>query len=73
MSIAKSELAPPWKTFPGQPPWWSGWRQGESEAWLQRDWLPFWRTLNTTERCDYLTRWVPPDDDWREYVSEHWS
>jgi hypothetical protein len=59
---------PPWVFFPGQPVDWSGWRQGGGHAWLLRVWLPFWRGLSPEERAAYLTRWPPPDDDWRAGV-----
>jgi broad specificity phosphatase PhoE len=72
MPTENQELAPPWRAYPGQPPWWGGWRQGESEAWLMQRWMPFWRSLSAAQRSDYLQRWEPPDEDWREYVTERW-
>lgn len=39
---------------------------------LMQRWMPFWRSLSAEQRSDYLQRWEPPDEDWREYVTEHW-
>ena len=73
MPTEHRELAPPWSAYPGQPPWWAGWRQGDSEAWLIQQWMPFWRSLDADQRSSYLSRWEPPDEDWREYVTTHWA
>ena len=66
------ESLPPWIRYPGESPYWGGWRQGGSEAWLHDTWLPFWRALSAPEREAYLDRWPPPDDDWRAYLEQHW-
>jgi hypothetical protein len=58
--------------FPDADPWWGGWRQGVSEAWLRKRWLPFWRVLSATEREAYLGRWPPPTEEWRMYVTVLW-
>jgi len=67
------DIPPPWIAYPGQDPWWGGWRQGESEAWLHEEWLPFWRTLDAEARDHYLNRWKPPACEWAEYLSHHWA
>jgi hypothetical protein len=69
---ANSEVSPPWVKFPGNDPWWGGWRQGVSEAWLQEVWLPFWRSKTREEQELYLREWIPPSEEWRQYVLEHW-
>ena len=66
------EAPPPWIRYEGESPYWGGWRQGESEAWLLDTWLPFWHALGAAERDAYLRRWPPPDDDWHTYVTVHW-
>jgi hypothetical protein len=62
---------PPWRRYPGEDPWWSGWRQGEAEAWLLEIWLPFWRSLAEGARTEYLEKWAPPPE-WKEYLQAHW-
>lgn len=73
MASEAPELEPPWTAYPGQPPWWGGWRQGTSEAWLHDQWLPFWHAKDAAAREAYLVRWPPPDEDWREYLMQHWA
>jgi hypothetical protein len=67
------ELPPPWIRYPGTDPWWGGWRQGESEAWLLETWLPFWQALTAEQRASYLERWPAPDADWHTYLTVHWA
>ena len=63
---------PPWVEFPESEPTWSGWRQGDSEAWLQEIWLPYWRALSQTSRASFLSSNPPPSDEWRFYL-EAWA
>jgi hypothetical protein len=70
---AIEQVRPPWVQYPDTEPWWGGWRQGTSEEWLQRTWLPFWRSLSDANREAYLQRWPPPTDDWRTYVTVFWK
>lgn len=60
---------PPWARYPGQPPWWGGWRQGEAEPWYLYVFLPFWIALGDEQRSKYLARWPPPDADWAENLA----
>jgi hypothetical protein len=69
---AEESLLPPWLQFKGAAPSWSGWRQGHSEDWLLRVWLPFWRSLSDEARERYLQDWPPPDEEWRAYL-ELWQ
>ncbi|AUX37088.1 hypothetical protein [Sorangium cellulosum] len=71
--ISKLPVRPPWVEYPGNDPWWGGWRQGESEEWLRTVFLPFWQRLGPEERDSYLTRWPPPDENWRSYLTENWT
>ncbi|RKH39309.1 hypothetical protein [Corallococcus sicarius] len=64
---------PPWIEYPDEEPWWGGWRQGTSEAWLLRTWLPFWQALGDTAKEEYLQRWPPPTEDWRIQVTVYWK
>ena len=66
-----AELAPPWIEYPDRPPWWGGWRQGESEHWLHNAWLPFWKALSEEGRSQYIDRWQP-SPEWKEYLLVHW-
>lgn len=59
-------MLPPWRRWPGTEPDWSGWRQGRSEHWLLRDWLPFWRALDAPARERFLAEHPPPDEAWRD-------
>lgn len=71
--IIKDKIEPPWIQYPNTEPWWGGWRQGESEEWLLRGWLPFWRGLDEDARAEYLRQWPPPDDDWKTYLTVFWK
>jgi hypothetical protein len=70
--IKSTDISPPWIQVSGVDPWWGGWHQGTSEAWLHERWLPFWRALDVDARRAYLLRWVPPSADWAEYLEKHW-
>ncbi|MCC2668090.1 MAG: two-component sensor histidine kinase [Armatimonadetes bacterium] len=61
------EVLPPWVRYPGNPPWWGGWRQGFSEGWLHDEWFPFWLTLSEAERREYAARWEA-DEEWLEHL-----
>ncbi len=66
-----SEILPPWVQYPDKPPWWGGWRQGNSELWLHEEWFPFWYAMSRLEQLQYLaSRRVP--DDWIDHVLEFW-
>jgi hypothetical protein len=66
------EIQPPWAEYPDSDPVWSGWRQGYSEEWLLKIWLPFWQGLSP-EECDrYLRKHPPPDDEWDYYLNLVW-
>ena len=67
------EVDPPWAVYPHSEPWWGGWRQGRSEAWLHEVWLPFWRGRTPAERDAYLKRRPPPTEEWRAYLLERWG
>jgi hypothetical protein len=72
MKAPEGDVPPPWVVYPGNDPFWGGWRQGESEGWLQQSWMPFWLALDRGARDEYLLRWPPPDDWWRETLTVHW-
>ncbi len=69
-------LDPPWIAYPASGtlgPIWGGWRQGTGEQWLHDHWLPFWGSLTSEERRDYLQRFPPPQDsDWALYLETTW-
>jgi hypothetical protein len=73
VAAQQPEPQPPWIAYPGNDPTWGGWRQGDSEAWLLQQFLPFWRGLNADQRGAYLERWPPPDEDWRTYLTVYWA
>jgi hypothetical protein len=50
---------------------WSGWRQGISEDWMHRTWMPFWCRLSEDDCVRYLRTWPPPNDEWRAQL-ERW-
>jgi hypothetical protein len=70
--INSPEQPPPWIVYPDSAPFWGGWRQGESEAWLLEIWLPFWNSLPSEGRLKYLNKWEAPTE-WREHVLNYWS
>ncbi len=67
------DVKPPWVEYPGNDPWWGGWRQGASEVWLLNEWLPFWKTLSVEAKDTYLQKWPPPNDDWHIYLYKYWT
>ncbi|EKN90207.1 hypothetical protein [Leptospira interrogans] len=67
---SRFEIQPPWIVYSNSSPYWSGWRQGESEFWFCNVWLPFWENLKTDERIFYLEDWSPPAD-WNLYLAQH--
>jgi hypothetical protein len=70
-SDAGDEIEPPWVAFPNNSPIY-GWNQGFQEAWKTNVWLPFWRSLSEEKQNEYLKKWRPPDDDWRETLTIYW-
>lgn len=62
------EIEPPWVKYPGFPPGDSFWRQ-PGEAWFFYIWLPYWQSLSSAAKDQYLTRWSIPDE-WSKYC-EH--
>jgi hypothetical protein len=69
--LMQSDILPPWLQYPDQPPWWFGWRQGESEHWLLEVWFPYWNAMSRDEQLKYLEyRNVP--EDWEDHVLEFW-
>lgn len=72
MSLSQ-EVRPPWMEYLDSEPWWGGWRQGTSEAWLKEVWLPFWRGLSGPARAAYLERWPPPTEEWQTYLTLFWA
>ena len=57
--MTDTNMHPPWIEYPGNDPWWGGWRQGTSETWLLKVWLPFWKNLTAEEKDAYLLRGPP--------------
>ncbi|TGL68341.1 hypothetical protein [Leptospira kmetyi] len=66
-------IIPPWIVYPESSPSWIGWRQGESENWLLKVWLPFWKELDSEERNLYMENWPPPSKDWKLYITHYWK
>lgn len=61
------ELPPPWVAVPGltaaDPA-----NQGQAEAYIGLNWLPFWRSLNLDDKARYLDRWSA-SLEWREAIA----
>jgi len=72
-SDSRFPVKPPWIQYPGNPPYWGGWRQGISEDWLHDIWFPFWDKLTPEEQKEYLEEYPPPDEDWQEYMTGWWK
>jgi hypothetical protein len=66
-SDSRFSVKPPWIQYPGNPPYWGGWRQGYSEGWLLNTWFPFWDKLTPEEQKAYLEQYPPPDEDWQRF------
>ncbi|WP_455203892.1 hypothetical protein [Kaarinaea lacus] len=64
---SQGDAVPPWRAFPELESVSSGWRQGDSQFWLHRYFLPFWEKLNLSEKSAYLDRWQA-DELWREQI-----
>ena len=66
-----TEYPPPWIVFPhlgpNEPP-----TQGAEEAYIHREWLPFWRTLDTDARARYLRQWEATAE-WRDVIAERYD
>lgn len=69
---AGKELEPPWITFPISLPD-VGWDDYFLEGWKLEVWIPFWETLNGKERTAYLKKWPPPNDQWKENITQNWA
>lgn len=67
----QGDAVPPWHAFPELESVSSGWRQGDSQFWLQQYFLPFWKKLNQSEKSAYLDRWQA-DELWRKQI-EAWN
>ncbi len=73
----RSEVAPPWITYPGCGPGDGFWRQS-GEPWWTQVWQPFWESLDERAQREYLVRWAVPDEwqqfhfdrDFREWLEE---
>ncbi|MCD9186472.1 MAG: hypothetical protein LUM44_08560 [Pyrinomonadaceae bacterium] len=66
------EIPPPWIVFPNSSPIY-GWNQGYQEAWKNNVWTIFWHKLVGAEKVDYLNRWKPPSEEWRETITIYWK
>jgi len=66
------EIEPPWIAFPSSSPI-HGWNQGFQEAWKNNIWIIFWNKLDIVEKVDYLNRWKPPSEEWRETITIYWK
>lgn len=54
------EVIPPWVKYPDFPPYDGSWRQS-GELWLIYTWVPFWNSLNPTQKEEYLKQWQVPE------------
>ena len=70
--LAGEEIEPPWIAYPHTDGWWGGWRQGNSQFWLESIWLPYWGKLSDKDRVEYAQRWEA-SSEWREYLFDHWK
>lgn len=61
----RKEIEPPWVYAPEFEPGRAFWRQ-EGELWFIYVWLPYWESLNSSEREEYLIKWNVPEE-WRKY------
>lgn len=59
------EVIPPWVYAPGYEPGRAFWRQ-EGEPWFVSVWVPYWESLNSQERKDYLKKWNVPEV-WQQF------
>lgn len=66
------EIEPPWISFPNSSPI-HGWNQGYQEEWKNKVWVIFWNKLDAAEQVNYLSRWKPPSEDWRETITVYWK
>lgn len=58
------ELPAPWVAFPRANPY-TGFKQGINESWMRDAWTPFWSSLSSKERDEYLARYKA-SPEWRE-------
>lgn len=61
------DVPPPWEAFPNQNSYSGFWKQS-GEPWMATVFRPFWKKLETSEKCAYLERWSAPAD-WREWLT----
>ncbi len=66
-----AEAPPPWIVFPDLHPNDPA-TQGVEEAYIDLEWLPFWRSLGDQQREDYLRRWTATVE-WREVIAERFE
>lgn len=66
-----AEAPPPWIVFPDLHPNAPA-TQGFEEAYIDLEWLPFWRSLDDRQREDYLRRWTATVE-WREVIAERFE
>jgi hypothetical protein len=59
---------PPWQRYPGKAPGWKGLWIGEQKKWLEDVFLPFWATLTTMQRDQYIAEHQVPDNAWIAYL-----
>lgn len=69
---AEEDIEPPWIQLSTDPPWHPKWRQGNSDHWMNLIWVPFWRKKKLEEKKNYLEKFPPPDEEWRDYLMAHW-
>ena len=67
-SCISDDQLPPWVVFTGSEPY-LRWNQGVNEHWRAEAWIPFWRSLESSSRKEYLTRWGAPQD-WIEALTD---
>jgi hypothetical protein len=54
------EIEAPWLKYPNFPPYDGFWRQ-TGEYWLNYVWRPYWVTLDSAQKKEYLDKYPPPD------------
>jgi hypothetical protein len=69
---AGEDIEPPWIQFNGVSPYYSGWRQGNGDHWMNLIWVPFWREKKIEEKKIYLQKFPPPNEEWHEYLMQKW-
>jgi len=66
--------APPWQAWPQIAPGELSQflKQGATEAWFDQQWRPFWNSLSSDQRREYLGFWHA-SPDWREAITFHFG